>query len=121
MDRMRVYDIIYALAARDGREEALFGGCRQPAREAFQRSLAGEGFPELWFEIPLAGDPWLDFHALTSHGDVAGTQAAFAGHGGAYASALAWFAAQKPGKVRQLALSYDTSAGTTSIPPCSCS
>ena len=108
MDRMRLYDILYALTAEGGREEALFGACGPAAREAFRRSLAGNSFPELWFEVPLAGGPWLDFHSLTSYGDVAGTRAAFARHGGTYADALAWFARQEPGKVRQLALSYDT-------------
>lgn len=110
MDFMTLYDILYALTAKDGREAKLFGTCAPAAREAFARSLVGEEFPELWFEIPLAGKPWLDFHALTSYKSVAGTQATFAGHGGIYADALAWFAAQEPHKVRQLALSYDTSA-----------
>lgn len=116
MDRARIYDIIYALVAGAGREGSLFGDCGPVAREAFSRSLAGDAFPELWFELPLAGKPWMDFHALTSYGDVAGTQAAFDGHGGAYADALAWFAGQEPGKVRQLALSYDTSEGDAERP-----
>ena len=116
MDRMRLYDITYALAAGSGREAALFGDCGPAAREAFARSLASGAFPELWFEIPLAGDPWLDFHALVSHRDMAGAQASFAGHGGAYADALSWFAGQGPGRVRQLALSYDTSSGDVEHP-----
>ena len=116
MDRARIYDIIYALAAKGGREEALFGSCGPAAREAFARSLTGDAFPELWFEIPLAGKPWMDFHALVSYEDVAGARAAFAGHGGAYAEALAWFAAQGPDKVRQLALSYDTHVGNIEAP-----
>lgn len=116
MDRIRLYEILYALAAKGGREAALFGDCGPAAREAFSRSLARDAFPELWFEFPLAGDPWLDFHSLTSHEDVAGTKAAFAGHGGAYADALAWFAGQEPGKVRQLALSYGTSKGDVERP-----
>lgn len=116
MDRVRVYDIIYALAAQGGREAALFGGCGPAAREAFLRSLAGEAFPELWFEIPLAGEPWLDFHALTSREGVAGSQTAFAGLAAVYADALAWFAAQQPSNVRQLALSYDTHLGDVEHP-----
>ena len=91
MDRMKLYDIIYALAARDGREATLFGSCASTAREAFSRSLAGEAFPEIWFEIPLAGGSWFDLHSLVSHEDVAGTQPAFSGQGGVYADALAWF------------------------------
>lgn len=121
MDQIDIYDITYALAAQGGREEALFGGCGPAARGAFRRSLAGATFPELWFEIPLAGDPWMDFHSLTSYGDVAGTHAAFAGYGGAYADALSWFAAQGPHKVRQLALSYDTGAGGVARPALSAS
>ena len=116
MDRVMIYDIIYSLAARDGRGEALFGDCGSIAREAFSRSLACEAFPELWFEVPLAGEPWMDFHALTSYKDVAGTQAAFAGHGGIYTDALSWFAAQEPGTVRQLALSYDMHVGDVERP-----
>jgi len=116
MDQVALYDIMYALAARDGREAALFGDCALAAREAFLRSQVGEVFPELWLEFPLAGDPWLDFHALISYVDVAGTQATFSGQGGAYADALAWFAAQEPDTVRQLALSYDTSTGDVGHP-----
>ena len=116
MDRMRMYDIIYALAAKDSRETALFGNCAPCAREALSRSLAGEKLPEIWLEVPLSGDPWFDIHALTAYEDVAGTQAAFAGQGGSYADALSWFAAQPPMTVRQLALSYDTHAGDVDHP-----
>jgi hypothetical protein len=116
MDQTFLYDIMYALAAKDGREAALFGSCAPAAREAFSRSLTGKSFPELWFELPLAGAPWLDFHALVSHEDVAGTEARFSGHGGAYADALSWFSSQPPRAVRQLALSYDTSAGDVDHP-----
>ena len=67
MDRMRMYDIIYALAAKDSRETALFGNCAPCAREALSRSLAGEKLPEIWLEVPLSGDPWFDIHALTAY------------------------------------------------------
>ena len=116
MDRLLVYDILYALAALDGREAALFGQCGPAAREAFARSLVNDAFPELWFELPLLGEPWVDLHALTSYGDAAGTQAAFAGHRGTYADVLAWFAGQAPGRVRQLALSYDSHLGDVDKP-----
>ena len=116
MDRMKLYDIIYALAARDGREATLFGSCASTAREAFSRSLAGEAFPEIWFEIPLAGGSWFDLHSLVSHEDVAGTQPAFSGQGGVYADALAWFGRQQRNTVRQLALSYDTHVGDVDSP-----
>ena len=116
MDHRKIYSIIYALAALDGREATLFGNCGPYAEEAFSRSLAGEAFPEIWFEIPLAGEPWLDFHSLVSYEDIAGTNAAFSGQGGVYADAIAWFAAQRPRAVRQLALSYDTHTGDIEYP-----
>ena len=116
MDRTFLYNIIYALAARDGREKPLFGGYSPLAQEAFERSLVPQALPELWFELPLAGDPWFDLHVLTSYGDVAGTQATFAGLDGAYADGLAWFAAQPPATVRQLALSYDVSQNDVEHP-----
>ena len=116
MDRTFIYDLLYALVAQNGREAALFGACGPIAHEAFERSLVADAFPELWFELPLLGEPWLDLHALTSYRDVAGKQATFAGLSGVYNDALAWFAGQAPGKVRQLALSYDTHAGDVGSP-----
>lgn len=113
---MKLYDIVYGLVACGGRESALFGSCAPTAYEAFSRSLAGETFPELWFEVPLAGRPWFDLHSLVSHGDVAGKRIAFSGQGGVYTDALAWFADQGQGTVRQLALSYDVHAGDVDKP-----
>ncbi len=114
-DRRMLYDIIYALAAKDGRESALFGTCAPVAKEAFCRSLVGDTFPELWFELPLAGDPWFDLHSLVSHADIAGTNVRYAGHEGRYDDALTWFASCEEG-VRQLAMSYDVSSGDIDCP-----
>lgn len=47
MYRAMFFDIIYALAAKDERENALFGNSAPLAREAFLHSLAGDYFPEL--------------------------------------------------------------------------
>ena len=111
MDQTMLYNLIYALAARDGREEALFGHSAPLALEAFGHSLAGSAFPELWFEIPLAADPWFDFHALTSRGTVESLDGLPASTHGAFR----WFAEQ--GKnVRQLALSWDTGSGNPEDP-----
>lgn len=116
MDRLMLYDILYAYATIDGRGDALFGAYGDGMREAFQRSLTETVFPELWFELPLAGVPWCDLHALVSYADLAGSKATFAGHDGAYADALTWFVNQEPGTVRQLAMSYDVSAGDIEHP-----
>ncbi len=127
MDRTFVFEILRALLAADGRQESLFGERTPAVGEAFARSLVGASFPELWFELPLAGEPWLDLHALVSHADAraaadaAGTRGpargpAFANLSDAYDHALAWFASQDARDVRQLALSFDTSAGDVESP-----
>ena len=115
IDRMMIYDLIYALAASNGRDKVLFGSSSPLAREAFRRSLAGDYFPELWFEIPLAGDPWFDLHALVARGDLDPNGSFEPETCGNSPESFAWFAAQKSG-VRQLALSWDVSAGDVESP-----
>ena len=109
IDKTILYNLIYALAARDGRESALFGDCAPFACEAFERSVAGDYFPELWFELPLAGVPWFDLHVLASHEDLDPNAQFVPETCGGCPDAFSWFAAQDHG-VRQLALSWDTSA-----------
>ena len=115
MDRLMLYDIIYALAARDGRQAVLFGDCAELARNAFSRSLAGDYFPELWFEMPLAGEPWFDLHALVSHGDLDARATFTPETCGGCPEAFSWFSTQGPG-ARQLALSWDVGAGDATSP-----
>lgn len=108
IDATLMFQIIYALAAQDGREEALFGTCMPEAIRAFEQSKPTDAFPELWFELPLMGDPWFDLHALTDRADLAPTMSFDARTTGGHPEAFAWFAAQEVG-VRQLALSWDVS------------
>lgn len=114
-NRSFLYDLIYALAARDGREPKLFGSSAPYARVAFERSLALDGFPELWFELPLAGEPWFDLHALASREQLASVSSFAPETCGNCPEAFAWFAAQKTGAA-QLALSWDTGAGNVERP-----
>ena len=107
LDRHQLFDITYALAARDGRENVLFGAELPRAREAFARSLACDAFPELWFEIPLLGEPWFDFHALTSVKDLHPGMQFDPATTGNHPEAFEWFANQSARNVRQLALSWD--------------
>ena len=115
VDRVMLYNIIFALAARDGREAALFGNCSQAARVALSRSLAGEAFPELWFEVPLAGAPWFDLHALTSRETLTPGQTFTEAQTGGNPGVFEWFASQPCG-VRQLALSWDSGRGDVEHP-----
>ena len=114
-NRAVIYDIIYALAARDGREAALFGNSAPLAREAFARSLAGDAFPEVWFELPLAGSPWFDLHALTSAENLHPETRLSPDVTGGHPEVFEWFASRNSG-VRQLALSWDTGSGNAESP-----
>ena len=116
LDRVLLYDLIYALAARDGREALLFGSCAPLAREAFVQSLAGEAFPEVWFEIPLAGEPWFDLHVLTAREALQSSQAIAPSMDECSAKAMRWFGQKSAAQVRQLALSYDVSSGNIDSP-----
>ena len=115
LDRTFLYDILYALAAKDGREAILFGDGAPLAHEAFTHSLVGNTFPEVWFELPLAGDPWFDLHVLTAREDLTPDMTFDNEHTGGYPQIFSWFANQTQG-VRQLALSYDVSSGSIQHP-----
>lgn len=109
MNSLVLYRIIYALAAANGREKALFGTCAPAAEEAFSRSCPTDDVPELWFELPLLGDPWFDLHALTNRDSVDPSTAFTSQTTGGYPEVFRWFA-QAHG-VRHLALSWDVSSG----------
>lgn len=109
-----LYDVLYALAACEGREAALFGASAPFAREAFSRSMACDAFPEVWFEIPLAGDPWFDLHLLASEENLSPDMMFHAADTGGHPAAFEWFAGQEG--VRQLALSWDTGKGNLEAP-----
>ena len=109
MDWMMIYRLIYALAAAGGREKLLFGPFAQRGVEAFACSAPGTGFPELWFELPLVGDPWFDLHVLTAREDLSAVAAPAPESCGGHPDAFRWFAAAE--NVRQLALSWDLNAG----------
>ena len=110
-----LFNIIYALAASDGREEELFGSCAPLAQQSFARSFAGDEFPEIWFEIPLAGEPWFDLHVLTSRDALDDGKQLSHDRNLLHPELFEWFANQPDG-VRQLALSHDLSAGRVDNP-----
>ena len=114
MNRNHIFEILYALAARGGRQEVLFGDSIQYARPAFARSCPGEAFPELWFELPLLGDPWFDLHVLTDSTTIDAETPFSDENTGGYPNLFAWFATAPD--VRQLALSYDSGSGNITQP-----
>ena len=110
MDNSMLYEILYALAASDGREQALFGACVPASREAFARSGAGSAFPEIWFELPLLGTPRFDLHALVSRDSLDPGKTYSPEKTGGFPEVFRWFARQGE-NVRQLALSWDLCPG----------
>ena len=115
LDRQGVYDAIYALAADEGREQALFGSCAPLARKAFRRSLIGEGFPIVWFEIPLAGNPRFDLHVALSRKMLRAGAAFLPGTGNGYDRLFRWYAEDESGG-GGLAFAYDVSEGRIDDP-----
>lgn len=115
LDHAAVYDALYLLAAADGREEALFGDCQPLAREAFSRSLIGEEFPTIWFEVPLADAPRFDLHVAISRSALRPGAGFAPGAGGGYEGLFRWYAEEEPGGLG-LALAYDVSEGRIGDP-----
>ena len=60
----RCYQVLLLQAAGEGRAEALFGNSLQRARAAVPPFLVGKIFPDVYFEHPLCGDPYLDVTLL---------------------------------------------------------
>ena len=54
------FEILCLQAGDEGREAILFGDSISRVRKAVPPFLIGRKFPELYFEFPLAGDPFLD-------------------------------------------------------------
>ena len=115
LDNLTIYDLIYALAADCGRENALFGTCAPLAREAFSRSLIGEGFPLTWFEVPLVGAPRFDLHVALSRKTLCEGVAFAPGAGNGYDGLFSWYATEETGG-NGLAFAYDVSEGRIDNP-----
>lgn len=112
---LQIYDALYTLAARGECEDALYGTTQPLAREAFARSLAGNDFPLVWFELPLLGMPRFDLHvALARTSLVPGTTFA-PGAGSGYDQLLAWYCEEEPGG-GGLAFAFDVGDGRIEDP-----
>ena len=112
---MDVFDALYTLAASDGCEEELFGSCAPLAREAFRRSLVAEGFPIVWFEMPLLGEPRFDLHVALSRGMLHAAARFLPGAGNGYDRLFSWYESEEPGG-GGLAFAYDIGEGRIDDP-----
>lgn len=90
LSQMQVFDVLYALAARDGREAALFGDSITYGRPAFEKTLIGTAYPTVYLEFPLLGDPCFDILTIIGSVDAGDAFAPGAGYG--YQAMFEWFA-----------------------------
>ena len=110
--QMTVFDALYSIAAGDGRGEALFGNSFGIARDAYERTLIGEGYPAVYIEFPLLGSPGFDL--LSVHDTVRPGSRFAPGAGFGYQAMLDWFSSvRKKGANVSCGIELDTSVGET--------
>lgn len=109
-----LYDTLYVLAADKGRDRVLFGNCAPLAHEALVRSLIGDGFSFVWFEVPLMGDARFDLHVAYSR-ECLEAGGFFPGAGNGYDELFRWYAQDETGG-GGLAFAYDVGEGIIDTP-----
>ena len=108
--QMEAFDVLYAMAAGDGRGEALFGDSIGLARPVYERTLIGDGYPVAFLEFPLLGEPCFDL--LSVHGFVKPGARFASGAGFGYQGMLDWFShICDPGETVGCGIELDTSIG----------
>ena len=115
LDRLSIYDAIYLLSAEGPVEEALYGSCAALAHTAFERSLIGDEFPIIWFEVPLTGEPRFDLHVAISRTALKSGVSFLPGAGSGYDELFRWYAEEEVGGAG-LAFAFDVSEGRIDQP-----
>lgn len=108
--QMEAFDVLYTIAAGGGRAEALFGNSIAQARNGYERTLIGDGYPTAYIEFPLLGDPCFDLLSVYDSIEPGSRFAPGAGFG--YQTMFDWYAsAWVPNKGIGCGIELDTSAG----------
>ena len=111
-DQMQVFDALYAIAAENGRGEALFGSSIALARPAYERTLIGNGYPSAYLEFPLLGEPGFDLLSVYRYVEPGAQFAPDAGFG--YQAMFDWFSSVcEPSGSVSCGIELDTSTGET--------
>ena len=58
------FEVLCLQAADDGRGPVLFGESFERARKALRPFMVGKGFPDVYLEFPLSGEPFMDVTVL---------------------------------------------------------
>ena len=109
--QMQAFDALYQIAAEEGRGEALFGSSIELARDAYERTLIGEGYPHAYLEFPLLGEPGFDI--LSVHEEVERGAVFAPGAGFGRQAMFDWFAGVCDGGSVSCGIELDTSTGET--------
>ena len=110
--QMTVFDALYSIAAGDGRGEALFGSSFDIARDVYERTLIGDGYPTAYLEFPLLGSPGFDL--LSVHSSVQPGSRFASGAGFGYQAMFDWFSGICDIDVNvSCGIELDTSVGET--------
>ena len=111
---VEVFDLLYILAARDGREEALFGSSADLAYPVAKQALIGDIYPSIYLEFPLKRKPCFDL--LVGYGEMP-SGLRFAPDGGfGYQPLFDWFSSLPTGHGASCGFSMDTGSGETQRP-----
>ena len=108
-DQMDMFDLLYTLAAGDGRGEVLLGGRREQLRRLYERTIIGSARPSLYLEFPLLGEPCYDFLSVIDMVEPGATFAPGAGYG--YQKAFDWFSTVCEDKNVSMGFELDLSTG----------
>ena len=109
---MEAFGVLYALAAKDGRGEALFGNSIGLARPVFERTHRGGSYPAAFLEFPLLGEPCFDLLSVHTCVEPGARFAPGAGFG--YQGMLDWFTGIcRPNETVGCGIELDISTGET--------
>ena len=111
---LEVFDLLYTLAARDGREEALFGSSAHLAYPVVEQALIGDVYPGIYLEFPLKGKPCFDL--LLGYGEMPPGARFAPGAGFGYQRLFDWFSSLPEGHGASCGFSMDTGSGETQRP-----
>ena len=88
------FQVLLLQAADEGRGPVLFGKSLDRAREAVLPFLVSPGFPDIYLEHPLAGEPFLDVTVL--YGELEPGMRVQSPAAGEHGAMLDWYAGARP-------------------------
>jgi hypothetical protein len=105
------FDMLYTLAAENGREQALFGDSITAVREGYAKTVLENSRSSIYLEFPLMGKPGLDF--LTTYSYIPPGARFTEGGGFGYQGMAEMFSRLPYGHGYACGLELDTSTGET--------